>query len=131
MSSKILAVIDDEPEMEDIYSLILEPMLEDGSLEMKFFEDGRIFLHWLENHTPDLIFCDINMPHMDGIALCRRVRDAKQDLPIVLISGDSPEEHVKALHELKIAHYITKPVTPQEVLNLCGEHFTLHEPAIS
>lgn len=125
MDHKILVVIDDEPEMEDIYSLILEPLIKGGLVTVKFFEDGRTFLKWFENNTPDLIFCDINMPYMDGIAVCRKVRDSGRSVQIALISGDHPREHVEDMGELEIHHYVSKPVSPREVLHLCEEQIGL------
>ena len=135
MKAKILAIIDDQPEMEDIYFLILEPLILQGLVQMKFFEDSRDFLQWLgpsEQNTPDLIFCDINMPYMDGIALCRRLRQEsstglRQNMQIVLVSGDHPREHVDEMKELGISHYISKAASPTEILQLCLRENVLQE----
>jgi DNA-binding response OmpR family regulator len=65
------------------------------------------------------------MPYMDGIAVCRKVRDSGRRVQIALISGDHPREHVDDMRELEIDYYVSKPVSPREILQLCEEQIGL------
>jgi two-component system KDP operon response regulator KdpE len=72
-------------------------------------------LEIMKDWAPDLIITDLMMPNMDGIELCRRVRDFSQ-LPIIVLSVRGQEQaKVKAL-DSGADDYITKPFGMSEVL---------------
>jgi len=54
-----MAIIDDDLEMEFLYSLILSEIISSGALTAHFFSDSRDFQPWLELNSPDLILSDI------------------------------------------------------------------------
>jgi two-component system, OmpR family, response regulator len=78
-------------------------------------EDGVAALAAVEQHSPDLIVLDINMPRMDGIEVCRRLR-AKTDLPILFLSSRDDEIDRVLGIELGADDYVTKPFSPREVV---------------
>src|SRR4030095_15533572 len=69
VTAKIL-IVEDSPSMR---SLVRETLDRDG-YEVTESADGRHALGLLEGMVPDLIITDINMPHLDGLALLREVR---------------------------------------------------------
>lgn len=107
---KTIAIIDDEIEMEFIYSLMLEEIQDEHKIQLKFFSDARRFESWLEFNRPDLILSDINMPYLSGIELGHRIRKAGHITPTYFISGDCEEIYHKSLKDVGPCRYLTKPI---------------------
>lgn len=125
MLPKIIAIIDDELEMEDIYALILDPLLSTNVAEIKYFSDSHKFLEWFEHHPVDLLLCDIDMPQMDGPELCQIIRQSGQSIQICFVSGHSPPDYAGVMEKLQISHFLTKPLDAVEVLSFCKQELGL------
>jgi two-component system OmpR family response regulator len=78
-------------------------------------DDGEAALAQIAAQAPDLIILDINMPRMDGLELCRRLR-ATSDLPILFLSSRDDEIDRVLGIELGADDYVTKPFSPREVV---------------
>lgn len=115
---KVIAVIDDETEMEDLYRLLLESPIKKGLIELKFFSDSRLFAGWLNDNRPDLILTDINMPHLDGLDLMGLVRKTGRDIPTYFVSGYDQREFEKIMRELGVYRFLSKPLNLNIVLGL-------------
>jgi DNA-binding NtrC family response regulator len=113
---KTLVVIDDEQEMEFLYSLMLEKSIESGSLDLKFFSDARDFSKWLEDNTPDLVLCDINMPYLSGIEIGRLIKQTDKNIPIYFISGYEASDYQDIMNELGVSHFLSKPPDYDQLL---------------
>jgi two-component system chemotaxis response regulator CheY len=74
-------------------------------------------LEMLKMHTVDLILSDINMPSMDGLEFLRQVRaqNLAPGVPVVMITTESSEEHVKQAIVAGAQGYIRKPFTAEQV----------------
>lgn len=74
-------------------------------------------LDLLSSRSVDLILSDINMPSMDGLEFVRRVRAQRlaEGVPVVMITTESSEEHVKQAIEAGATGYIRKPFTTDQV----------------
>lgn len=74
-------------------------------------------LQTLKSHAVDLILSDINMPQMDGLEFVRQIRACglAENVPIVLITTESSEEHVKQAIQAGARGYIRKPFTADQV----------------
>jgi two-component system chemotaxis response regulator CheY len=79
--------------------------------------NGLEALEVLETQTVDLVLSDIIMPAMDGFELLRQmcVRKLAQDVPVVMITTESSEEHVKRAIQAGARGYIRKPFTADQV----------------
>lgn len=64
---------------------------------------------------PDIIVSDIRMPGMDGIELCRKLREQFKDSQIIFVTGFSDKEYLKAAIELHAVSYVEKPVQVKEL----------------
>jgi two-component system KDP operon response regulator KdpE len=108
--TKIL-VADDEP---NVRMFIRANLLARG-YEVHLAKDGVETLEVAELILPDVIVLDVNMPRMDGVEACRRLREWA-DMPIIILSvrGDEKDK-VKALDE-GADDYITKPFGIEELL---------------
>ena len=79
--------------------------------------NGKEGLETLAHRPVDLILTDINMPLMDGLEFLRQIR-ARQlapGVPVVLITTESSEEHVKQAIQFGAQGYIRKPFTAEQV----------------
>jgi two-component system, OmpR family, alkaline phosphatase synthesis response regulator PhoP len=118
-----LLVIDDQPFIVAIFSEILNPD-EVELISATNGEDGFILAC---QQKPDLIFLDIEMPRLDGLSVCRKLRQQTdfQDTPIYMLSarGETPSDEEQA--ELRISGYLTKPFSPSKLFNLIKLHLQL------
>jgi CheY-like chemotaxis protein len=82
----ILVVDDEEPVRE-----VVTWMLQDAGHDVHSACDGLEALDFLSDHGPvDVVLSDINMPGLDGMELCSRVRERWPELPVILVSGRPP-----------------------------------------
>jgi two-component system OmpR family response regulator len=110
MSHKIL-IVDDDPHIRQVLSFALAK----AGMETSEAGDGEAALSAVSARKPDLVVLDINMPRMDGLEVCRRLR-AAGDLPILFLSSrDDEVDRVVGL-ELGGDDYVVKPFSPREVV---------------
>ena len=108
---RTILIADDDPHIRQLLAFALAK----AGLDTIEAEDGEVALAAVEHHRPDLIVLDINMPRMDGIEACRRLR-AKSDLPILILSSRDDEIDRVLGIELGADDYVTKPFSPREVV---------------
>jgi two-component system response regulator VanR len=109
MSEKIL-VVDDEAEIADLVELYLQ---NSGYQVLKFY-DPALALEEIDNNL-DMAILDIMMPGVDGLELCRRIRE-KYNYPVLLLTAKV--EDIDKITGLSIGadDYITKPFNPLELV---------------
>lgn len=109
---RILLVDDDEA-----ITGALAAFLGRSGFDVRVAADGRAGLIEVERDVPDLIVCDVLMPHVDGREFVRRVRSRQLWLPIVLLTqvGESWERSA-ALDE-GADDYLNKPFDPHELIS--------------
>ena len=73
--------------------------------------DGEIALSRIREVRPDVLITDIRMPFMDGLSLCRIVRNELPDIKIIILSGYNDFEYARKAIEVGVERYLTKPVT--------------------
>lgn len=103
---------DDDPITLDALHACLEPEGFDALLA----RDGRQALDLWEKHRPDLLCLDIMMPQLDGYEVCRRVRAADPQVPILFLSAKSEEIDVVVGLQLGADDFIRKPFGKHELL---------------
>ena len=108
-------IVDDNQNVRD---LLIELLQQEGYVVVSA-TDGRQALEALRSFTPDIVISDVVMPVMDGVELCRRLKqDAHTaDLPVLLISGirKSDQESFAGL-EAGAADYLELPFRHEELL---------------
>jgi two-component system chemotaxis response regulator CheY len=79
--------------------------------------DGAEAWDLLERHSVDLIFTDLNMPHMGGDELLARLQDdgRRGDARVIVISTEGSETRLAAIQRLGAAAILRKPFTPEQV----------------
>jgi two-component system KDP operon response regulator KdpE len=110
MPPKIL-VVDDEPNI----LATLGPLLRTRGYEVLTAMTGRAAVQTVEREAPDLIVLDLGLPDLDGVEVCRIVRET-HGMPIVVLSARGAEgDKVRAL-DLGADDYVTKPFGAEELL---------------
>jgi two-component system response regulator YesN len=80
--------------------------------------DGEIALPLLEAAEPDVLITDIKMPFMDGLQLCKVVRERMPWVKIIILSGHDEFEYAQEAIKLGVTEYLLKPVGVQELHNV-------------
>jgi two-component system KDP operon response regulator KdpE len=108
--TKIL-VVDDEPKIR----MFIRANLEARDYEVHLGQDGVEAVELAARVMPDVIVLDVNMPRMDGIEACKRIREWS-NVPIIILSvREDEKDKVKALNE-GADDYVTKPFGIEELL---------------
>jgi len=104
-------VVDDEPSVRDV---VVRYLRQAGyrTLEAGDGDDARALL---EQEMPSLIILDLMLPGMDGLSLCRWVRE-RSELPVIMITALGEETDRLAGLELGADDYLTKPFSPRELV---------------
>ncbi|MEW6734135.1 MAG: response regulator [Acidobacteriota bacterium] len=122
-SSLKLLVVDDQPFIVAIFAELFRT----ESIELLSASNGEDGLELALQHRPDMIFLDIEMPIMDGLAVCRKLREDPyfDSIPIYLLSakGEIPSEDEQ--QALRISGYLTKPFSPLQVYSLIKQYLQL------
>ncbi|WP_205411642.1 MULTISPECIES: response regulator transcription factor [Sphingomonas] len=117
--TQAILVVDDDPHIRDLLSFALSK----AGMRVAEAGDGEEALAAAERSPPDLMILDINMPRMDGLELCRRLRASGgglSNLPVLFLS--SRDEAVDRIVGLEIGgdDYVVKPFSPREVVARVG-----------
>lgn len=105
-----ILIADDEEHIRDVVQYALE---RDG-YQVETAADGRAALERFEQGDIDLIVLDVLMPELDGLSLCRMVRE-QGDVPIIFLSSRGEEADRIVGLELGGDDYVTKPFSPREL----------------
>ena len=107
-----ILVADDEADM----VMGLRDNLEFEGYEVLIAEDGEAALTAATQQSPDLILLDVMMPKMDGLEVCRRVRQAGFTVPILMLTAKGQEIDVVRGLEAGADDYVTKPFSIRELV---------------
>jgi phosphate regulon transcriptional regulator PhoB len=113
MASRVL-VVEDEPDIRDLLVFHLER----GGYQVRSVPTGAEALRDVKAAPPDLVLLDLMLPELDGLEVCRRLRQdpATAVLPIVMLTAKGDEVDRVVGLEMGADDYIVKPFSPQEVL---------------
>ncbi|MGE7182581.1 response regulator transcription factor [Peribacillus sp. NPDC006672] len=111
MSKKIL-VVDDE---QSIVTL-LQYNLEQAGYSVITALDGEQGLQAAVDIRPDLVVLDLMLPKMDGLEVCKQLRQQKINIPILMLTAKDDEFDKVLGLELGADDYLTKPFSPREVV---------------
>ena len=117
MSASILIVDDDESIRE-----LLRLHLSEAGYEVNVAPDGIAAGYMVLRSPPDLILCDVSMPHMDGFEFIAALKADKSLPAIPVIFLTSVEEGDYRGKSLGAVGYITKPVRADKLLATVAEH---------
>ncbi|MEC9374102.1 MAG: response regulator [Planctomycetota bacterium] len=111
--SKVL-VVDDEAHITHVVSL----KLRNAGCEVMTAGDGEEGYELACQHLPDLIITDLQMPYMNGVEMCAKLREthATEHIPVLMLTARgyslAPEDYART----NIREILSKPFSPREVL---------------
>lgn len=114
-----IMIVDDEMDIAEL----MEKLLQRAGYQTLVAGDGKKALELLEKEKPDLIIMDLIMPEVDGISAIEQLQNNKltRDIPVILMSGKTPELDLMKGLIMGPAAYIEKPFDNQKLLNVVHE----------
>ena len=125
MSQKIL-IVDDEDHLRMLIEQTLED-LEDEGVELLTASNGQEALDMIIDEKPDLVFLDVMMPKMNGIEVCRKVKQELKlnDVFIIILTAKGQELDKQKGKDVDADVYMTKPFDPDDLLDKAREVLNL------
>jgi DNA-binding response OmpR family regulator len=110
MSSELILLVDDEPSIIQLSRMYFER----EGFRVQEIGDGEAALEAVTKHRPALVVLDVMLPKLDGFEVCRKLRAAGDQTPIIMLTArDEDIDKILGL-ELGADDYLTKPFNPRE-----------------
>ncbi len=113
--NRTILCIEDEPEMIDLISLILERK----GFHVEGATSGQEGIQKIREIVPDLVLLDLMMPDMDGWDIYQQMRadDKTKNIPVIVVTAKAQTiDKVLGMHIAKVNDYIAKPFSPRELV---------------
>jgi DNA-binding response OmpR family regulator len=104
-------IVDDDLALADVVSFTMRR----AGFEVINAHDGQEALEQWEAENPDLIILDLNLPKLDGLKVCQRIR-SQSNTPIIILSVRGEEDDVVNGLEIGADDYIVKPFSPRQLV---------------
>ena len=114
MKGRVL-VVDDDQALAEMLGIVLQK----EGLEVSHVADGAQAVEAFREVRPDLVLLDVMLPGMDGIEICRRIRQ-ESGVPIVMLTARTDTVDVVVGLESGADDYFVKPFKPQELIAQIG-----------
>jgi len=110
----LVLIVDDEHDFRAICAHVLDR----GGYDTVTAEDGTTGLAVFEDRKPDLVLLDGNLPDMDGIEVCRRLRKlpSGQNVPVLMCTVRSAVVIIQAGLDAGVTDYVLKPFEMEDLL---------------
>jgi DNA-binding response OmpR family regulator len=105
-----IVIVDDDPTVADVVGRYL---VRDGHT-VECVHDGHEALRRIAEQQPDLVVLDLMLPGIDGLEVCRRLRE-RWPIPVVMLTALGEETDRLAGFEIGADDYVTKPFSPREL----------------
>lgn len=114
MSRELIFAVEDEEHIQQLVKYNLEA----GGYRVIAFDSGESLLNEINSSVPDLFILDIMLPGMDGLEVCRNLRQnpKTKNIPIIMLTAKSDEFDKVLGLELGADDYITKPFSVREMV---------------
>ncbi|MBS0294776.1 MAG: response regulator [Proteobacteria bacterium] len=117
-----ILLAEDHPTNQKVARLILEA----AGVELTAVENGALALEQFKSGGFDLVLMDMQMPEMDGLTATREIRSHERShgarrTPLIMLTANALDEHVKASHEAGADRHVSKPLRPNELLAAISE----------
>jgi len=109
ISNPVVAIVDDEESILDFLSGVLK----EQNIESWVFKSGQKALESIKENPFDLVVTDLTMPGLNGLQLLDAIKEQKEDLPVILMSGCADTEAAVSAVNLNAFEMLLKPFTIQ------------------
>ena len=122
MSTRIL-VVDDDPGISEMVAILLES----EGYDVTVCANGANVLPLFRAEVPDLVLLDVMLPGLDGVSVCRGLRE-ESDVPVIMMSAKTDSVDVIAGLEAGADDYVTKPFENSVLLARVKARLRRQEP---
>ncbi len=114
MMEKTVAIIEDDKDILELIALHVQR----AGFKAKKFMNGESFFRYLSTDKPDLLILDLMLPDIDGLEICKNLRNNPNTatIPIIILTAKIDEADKVIGLELGADDYITKPFSPRELV---------------
>ncbi|MDZ4756018.1 MAG: response regulator transcription factor [Phycisphaerae bacterium] len=107
-------IVEDEVEIAELVQFHVER----EGLRASVVHSGRLALDVIRRQKPDLVILDLMLPDLDGLEICRRLKqtDDTRRIPILMLSAKGEEADIVTGIELGAEDYVTKPFSPRVLM---------------
>jgi two-component system phosphate regulon response regulator PhoB len=109
--TQTVLVVEDESSIASFVSLYLK----NAGYGVRAVGTGSGALNAVAAEMPSLIVLDLNLPDMDGIEICRRVRK-NSDVPIIMLTARARQQDIEQAYAAGATDYVVKPFSPRGLL---------------
>jgi len=106
-------IVDDEPHVRAFLRLLLREV---GITTCWEASDGQMALDMEQQHQPELMLLDINLPQLSGIEVLTKLRERNSEVPVVMMTSQSAISNVNEAARLGAIGYVLKHVSKDEAL---------------
>ena len=113
-TNRTALVVEDEPEIADLVKFHLER----EGVDVTVTRSGRRALELARKSIPDLLVLDLMLPDLDGLEVCRRLKenDETKKIPVFMLTARGSEADIVAGIEMGADDYVTKPFSPRVLM---------------
>ena len=113
-------IVDDDPFIRKLVATTLDDV---AGFELHQAADGVEAVQMAVRTTPSIVFLDLDMPRMNGIEACRRLREieAARDATIVMLTASGASENEADARAAGVDLFLTKPFSPLDLLRLVDD----------
>lgn len=111
VARKLILCVDSEPRVQKFY----ERTLTSKQQMVSCVSDALAALEKVEFEKPHLIITEMNLSEMSGLELIQTLKEAGEDIPILVVSSTTSKENIEKAKELGVYQYLTKPFRLQEL----------------
>ncbi|MCA9752243.1 MAG: response regulator [bacterium] len=113
MNKETILVVEDEPDIAEI----IEYNLAREGYRVRVIDDGETALDRILRDSPDLVLLDLMLPGLDGLELCRRLKEdpVTRPIPVIMVTAKGEESDVVLGLGMGADDYVAKPFSPREL----------------
>ena len=108
-----IAICDDEIRFISDFTAIMNKLYKSLDIIIDEFSDGVQLLRKFEQKRYDIVFLDIEMPTIDGISLAKKLRELREDVYIVFLTGHI--QYAQNGYKVNALRYLTKPIKEEDI----------------
>ena len=108
-----ILVVDDDPNI----VFLLTSLLEEKGYHVLTAANGEIALDCALTDSPDLILLDINLPHLDGMKVCAKLRKnpVTRQIPVIFLTGNNSSDRLEQAIDVGANDFLGKPISSVEL----------------
>ena len=108
-----VSIVDDDESVLDA----IKTVLDDQQWVTLTYASGEAFLSDLENHKPDCIILDSNLPGLSGVAVAHTISTGKNSIPIIILTAYPDSSQTMIIKKLGVREVLVKPVTAEVLID--------------